>query len=238
MISLILPYWSRQEATTEALWSMVRQYWTYLDLEIIVVDDGSPVPFVKPIVPLDIKVVRLKTKHHALNPCVCYNEGVAKSQGDYIALSNPENLHRADILHALQAEITTDLTYVTGAAWCAEQNRWHCHSSMVRRNDNDVGAYVPAGAQYHFMSMMKRSLWDKIGGFDEDYRDGAGYDDPDLVRRLHRAGAVFKMRDDLVVEHVRAGAHSAWTPEGFARNRAIFLNKWEPIEQKIADLCN
>jgi GT2 family glycosyltransferase len=162
----------------------------------------------------------------ARNPCTPYNFGALRARGEYIALSNPENLHRSAILEEMRDSIKTDLDYVTAAAWCPEQNRWHCHSSMVRSNDNDVGKYLPKGAQYHFMSMMKKSLWDKIGGFDEDYRLGCGYDDPDLVMRLHMAGANFIQRDDLVVEHSRLGAHAVWPPEGFKRNRNLFLSKW------------
>ena len=77
------------------------------------------------------------------------------------------------------------------------------------------------------MAMMHRSLWDAAGGFDEEYRRGAGYDDPDFVLRLHRAGAKFLIRDDLVVEHVRQGAHAAWAPGMYVRNREIFMRKWK-----------
>lgn len=226
MISLILPYWQRQEATDESLCLMAKHYMD-LDLEIIVVDDGSPKPYEAPtLLPLDIQVVRLPFKLQAKNPCTPYNAGVMRSRGEYIALSNPENLHRKPILEEMLDSIKTDSDYVMAAAWSAEQNRWHCHSSMNRSNDNDVGKYLPKGTQYHFMSMMKRELWDKAGGFDEDYRSGAGYDDPDLVMRLHKAGANFIMRDDLVVEHPRKDAHSQWTKEGFLRNRNLFLSKW------------
>jgi GT2 family glycosyltransferase len=76
------------------------------------------------------------------------------------------------------------------------------------------------------MSMMHRSLWDKCGGLDEQYREGCGYDDPDFVMRLNRAGAKFVIRDDLVVEHVRAGARAQWPREGYVRNRALFMQKW------------
>lgn len=201
-----------------------------LDLEIIIVDDGSPKPFKIPPYPLDIQVVSLPKKSGPLNPCVPYNKGAEVAKGEYIALSNPENLHRKPILEQMCYAIDSDLTYVMAAAWSEEQQRWHCHSSQQRENGNDVGKYLPKGSNYHFMSMMKRSLWDKIGGFDEDYRLGAGYDDPDLVRRLHKVGTKFVMRDDLVVEHPRSNAHAKWTQEMFARNRNVFLSKWEPLE--------
>ena len=235
MISLILPYWDRQAATDRAL-ALLSTVDPDLDLEVVVVDDGSPVPFVKPSWPIDIRVLRLPAKSGPLNPCVPYNAGVEASRGTWVALSNPEILHRQPVLAAMRDECAGrgEEAYVMAAAWCPEQGRWHCHSSRQRTDDNDVGAYLPAGADYHFMTMMHRSLWDKTGGFDEDYRLGAGYDDPDFVRRLHRAGAQFVMRDDLVVEHPRLGAHADWTGAQFARNRAIFMKKWEPLTEKVA----
>lgn len=226
MLSLILPYWKRQEATDESL-RMMEKHYSGMDLEIVIVDDGSPEPFVRPDLKLDIKTIYLPKKSGPLDPCTPYNVGVRASKGNLIALSNPEIRHDFPVLQDMVEEVEKDpLNYVMAACWCPEQHRWHCHSSREHRNDNDVGRYLPEGAGYHFMSMMDRSLWDKCGGFDEDYRQGAGYDDPDLVLRLHKAGAKFVMRDDLVVEHSRSKAHAAWTKEMFARNRAIFMSKW------------
>jgi len=226
MISLILPYWDRQEATDASLCLMAKHYMD-LDLEIIIVDDGSPVPYDKPtLLPLEIHVIRLPFKTTPRNPCTPYNYGVSRARGEYIALSNPEILHKTPVLEEMKAFITDSNTYVTASAWCEEQERWHCHSTKVMSNDNDVGGFIPQGAHYHFMSMMTKSLWDRTGGFDEDYRLGAGYDDPDFVLRLHRAGARFVHRDDLVVEHVRAGARAKWPAEGFKRNRELFMSKW------------
>jgi GT2 family glycosyltransferase len=88
------------------------------------------------------------------------------------------------------------------------------------------GVPLPRGAHYHFMTMLHRSLWDAAGGIDEDYREGTGYDDPDFVLRLARAGAKFVLRDDLVVEHIRGGAHAKWTDDQFERNRKVFISKW------------
>ena len=181
MISLILPYWNRQEATDASLCLMAKHYMD-LDLEIIIVDDGSPEPYERPtLLPLDIQVIRLPFKTMPRNACTPFNFGASRARGDVIAISNPENLHHKPILEEMLSELKDSNTYVTASAWCPDQNRWHAHSSMVRNDSNDVGSFLPKGAQYHFMGMMKRELWDKIGGFDEDYRLGAGYDDPDLL---------------------------------------------------------
>ena len=220
MISLILPYWDRQQVTDKAM-TLLWTHYHDLDLEIIVVDDGNKEPYRKTQWPLCVKIVRLPEKSNPMDSCLCYNKGFEVATGDYIALSNPETFHVKPVLEQMRDSIQNDNDYVMAAAWCPEHKRWHCHSSMKRSDSNDVGSFLPKGANYHFMSMMKRSLWP---GFDEDYRMGAGYSDADFVMRIKDAN--FIMRDDLVVEHVRTGARAQWTAPMFARNRDIFMRKW------------
>jgi len=181
---------------------------------------------------IDVTLIRLPKKDGPKNSCVPYNAGAAIAKGNYIALSSPEMQHNMAILEAMRKEcyMGGDKAYVMAACWCPDQKRWHCHSGMKRPTDaSDVGAYIPEGANYHFMTMMSKTLWDEVGGFDEEYRDGAGFEDPDFVRRLHKAGANFIMRDDLVVEHPRKGARAEWTLPMFDRNRALFLSKWDAL---------
>lgn len=227
-ISLILPYWNRAAATDRSLRSLAEHY-PKLDLEVIIVDDGSEAPYYAPRkMPWPVIIRRLPPKSKPKNPCLPINIGVFGSTGEHIALSNPEIVHREPILAQMRHEIVSGgpETYVIAAAWNPERKRWHCHSEKQRSDVGDVGSFLPPGADYHFMTMMHRALWVASGGFDNDYREGAGYDDPDFVMRLARAGARFVRRDDLVVDHPRDDAHASWTPAMFARNRELFLSKW------------
>ena len=226
LISLVLPYWQRQAVADRSLALLAKQY-AALDLEVIVVDDGDPVPYLPPAgMPWPVRVVRLAEKAGPKNSCVPINRGVAEARGEFIALSGPEMMHHRPVLAEMRAEIERGgpETYVLAAVWFDEGKTWHVHSTIAGRPVCSVG--MPSGSHFHFMSMMRRGLWDASGGLDEEYRDGAGYDDPDFVKRLERCGARFVIRDDLVVEHVRAGARARWTPEQHERNRALFVSKW------------
>lgn len=226
MISICWPYWNRQAVADRAC-ALLAKHYADLDLELIVVDDGNVEPYKAPKMPFPVRVVRLPLKQRPMNPCVPLNRGVSEAKGEIIALSGADILHTKPILAQMREELGEDeKKYVLAAVWWAEKKVWHCHSTYKRSDAGDVGSMLPKGADYHFMSMMHRSLWDAAGGFDEDYREGAGYDDPDFVLRLNRAGAKFKIRDDLVVEHVRSGARADWRPEGYARNRKLFMSKW------------
>lgn len=227
MLSLVLPYWNRQQATLRALDRLATLY-AGLDLEVIVVDDGSPERFRAPSLPLRLRVIRMPDKAEPRNPCVPFNVGVAASEGEFIAISNAEILHRAPVLEQLLEEVRVGgaMTYATAACWDPEVCRWHAHSTRQPLLADRTEIMMPAGSQYHFLGVMSRELWTLCGGFDEEYRDGAGYDDNDLLMRLGIIGARFVLRDDLVVEHPRAGARAAWTAPMYARNRELFVQKW------------
>lgn len=220
MISLILPYWKRQAAADKAL-ELIAATYEGEDVEVIVVDDGDPEPFIEPRLALDLRVIRLPRKDVPKSPVTCWNEGVKAARGDVIALSCIEVLHRGPVLLAMDEalDIMGEDAYILSAAWCPEQHAWHTHSSVEVPQ-------CPPGTGLAFLGVLNRSLYDRAGGFDEAYRDGAGYEDRDFIHRLHRAGAQFVIRDDLVVTHPKTGATIKWPPEAFSRNKMIFEEKW------------
>jgi hypothetical protein len=227
VISLILPYWRRQQAANEALALLARHYAADL-VEVIVVDDGDPVPFVDPGY-RPIKVVRLPEKRAAMATCVPLNRGVEASTGDLIALSCVEMLHNTPVLYEMEREFVDapDNTYVLAAVRCDEQDRWHCHSSVAGKPCE--GIPMPEGSGLNFLSMMRRSFWDRVGGFDEDYRKGIAFDDNDFVKRLEKAGAKFIIRDDLIVQHPRKGAKALYIRAQHEHNRQLFVRKWAHV---------
>jgi hypothetical protein len=228
LISLVLPYWDRKEATDRALSRMAELY-PRLDMEVVIVDDGGEDQYYAPPgMPWPILVKRLPRKSEPKNPCLPINVGVHAASGRFVAISNPEMVHRAPLLEAMRDEIKAGgpHTYVAAACWQPDVQRWHAHSTRTPLYADRTPVVMPDGAQYHFLAMVTRTLWDDAGGFDPEYREGAGYDDNDFLMRLARAEAKFVIRDDLIVDHPRHGARAAWTPEMFNRNRALFMRKW------------
>jgi glycosyltransferase involved in cell wall biosynthesis len=218
LISLVLPYFNRQEAANAAL-ELITTNYPLLNLEVVVVDDGSKPPFEHggfnpDIVPV-LRVVRLPEKDNAQATCVPINAGVEASSGDIIALSGVEMLHHEPILEQMRDELMRgrENTYVSAAVWCREQKRWHAHTSMNT-------------FPLHFMTMFQRSLWDRVGGMDPDYRGGICFDDNDFVQRLLKAEVEYVIRDDLIVEHPRTGAKAPYTRAQHDRNRKLFKEKW------------
>lgn len=225
MISLILPYWQRQEAADKAF-ETLKQY-KDLDLEIIVVDDGNAIPFKIPEGELledglreeglNIRVVRLPEKSIPKSPVDPWNMGVLAAKGDIIALSCVEILHETPILVRMKEELEKlgEKGYIVASAWCPEENKWHVHPSVVDPS-------IPAGTGRSFLSMMYKAFYPR---FDWEYREGAGYEDIDFIYRLQQNGAQFKIIEDHVV-HPKTGAKIRWQAEALMRNKRLLEAKW------------
>ena len=219
-ISLILPYWKRQAAAVAALVRLADLY-PHLDLEVIVVDDGDPEPFRVPLLPLNLVCLRLPQKDRPMSPVTAWNRGAEIATGEAIAISCVEVLHEQPVLAGMleELELRGPMAYVMAAAWCPESRAWHCHSTVHFPE-------CPPGTGAPFCALLHKSLYRLVGGFDEIYRDGVGYEDRDFIHRLNRAGAEFVVRDDLVVQHPKTGATIKWGAEAFARNEAIYRQRW------------
>lgn len=228
MLSLLLPYWNRQEAANRAF-ALLDKHYRGLDMEVIVIDDGNKVPFVVPDTKLNVRVVRLpeKDKPNALSKA--WNAGVKAAKGEIILLSCIEVLHEKPVIEQLVKGLGEN-DYALAAAWCPESIEWHTHSTRLVPS-------CPDGTGLSFLGALHKSLYEKSGGFDEDYHEGAGYEDRDFIWRMTEAGANFIMRDDLVVVHPKTGASIAWGEERFARNEALYMQKWAHRMKPINIVC-
>jgi glycosyltransferase involved in cell wall biosynthesis len=225
MVSVVMPYWQRQEVLSRNL-ATYRSLYPRSDLEIIVVDDGSPErATIDGEYPWPVKIVRLAEKDYALNPCVAFNAGFDVARGEFILLTNPEVIHRGAILEEMREEIEAfPETYVAASCWGIQNGWWYCHPTDMPPPDSVGRAPYPPNAGLHFCAMLHRILYLRAGGFDEAYRDGQGYEDNDFLWRLDRAGAEFVIRPDLITDH-HPCPRTKWTG-GTARNKEIFERKW------------
>lgn len=232
-VSAVMPFWRRPRALHATLIAYRALYAPQLErqeLEIVVVDDGSG------DLPTDMdgaRVVSLPKKGIALNPCVPFNRGVEESTGEFVCLTNPEVTHAAPILFEMREECRRlgPKAYVAAACWDDEDRRWFCHSYLEPDPRKIWRWPVPKGAGLHFCAMLRREFYDEVGGFDEAYREGQAFDDNDLLWKLYSAGAVFKIRDDLVTHHQTqlTGPRCKWAAGGWTRNKDIFEKKWSHL---------
>jgi len=226
-ISVILPYWERSDALVASLTAFATCYGrSGPAIEIVIADDGSPsepatvaVERLNAALPFPVHVVELPRKTVPKNPCVPINRAVAASSGATLFLSSPECRHDQPVLgDALAAHSAAGSKSVIVCAVQDEvSGRWFSHSDH-------------APNRYHFANLLSRQVFDEVGGFDEDYRDGYCFDDPDFVERLELAEVLWIDRDDLLVRHMATPSKSKEIPnrrELWLRNRNLFRAKWD-----------
>lgn len=221
MISVAMPYWNRPKELARSMLAYEKLY-PDLELEFSICDDGSFQPLQSHGKPW--KITRLPFHAQAMNPCVPINAAIRAATHDVIVLTNPEVEHYVPVLHQMLSALQEPDDYVMAA----------CHDpelGVVAGEGTPYGAGgrgpIPKGADLHFCTMFYRNLWEKAGGFDEEYRNGTAWDDNDWLWRLHVAGANFK-RISGVVRHYRTPHR--WTQR--VNNQALFMKKWAAYMEK------
>ncbi len=232
LVSVLLPFWRRQEVLTKNL-QRYKELYPDFPLEIIVIDDGSPEPAViEGEFPWPVHLIRLPAKTTPKDSVVPLNIGAQFARGEYLLLTGPEIIHRAPLLDELvKTARKNDLAHVSPAVW---GGWWYCHSTDMPPDAVVKRAPTPKGAALHFCAMLKRKMFWSVGGFDQNYRDGAGYSDNDFLWKLSGIGAKFTIHDDLVADHIPC-PRCEWPKGAFQRNKAIFERKWQwPVTYSAA----
>lgn len=218
-ISVAMPYWNRQTLLEQSLAAYAKVY-PKLDIEFSICDDGSLFPVKAP----GCKVTTLPLKTRALNPCVPINVAVRACTRDIIVLTNPEIEHREPVLLQMLEALKGPNDYVMAA----------CHDpelGVIAGEGTPYGRQgrlpIPRGADLHFCVMFHRELFERAGGFDDEYRFGLGCDDNDWLWRLYVAGANFKRVPGVVWHHRTL---HRW-PGTLEKNAALLEKKWGHLEE-------
>lgn len=230
-LSIVLPYWKRGQAL--ALWLKTCAD-LYADkpirMEVIVIDDGSPIdqawPVIDRFVPpsnVFVRFEQLPIKHRWKNPCVPINVGVSLADSQFIMLTNPECIHKNAFLPEALEELRNggENDTIVCSVWDEEDDRFLAHSKI-------------APYRYHYANLMRKSFFSKAGGFDEDYREGYCFDDPDFVERAEKAGVAWKDRDRYELVHLAldtkitkfSGEEKELKKELWLKNFNLFQEKW------------
>lgn len=215
--SVVLPYYQRPEVLAETLETYCEHYGP--DIEIIVVDDGSP----QPVDPPGVKIIRLPRKTVGYAPVIPINIGVEYASHDVISISLPEARHPTPVLYAMR-EYVDDNAYVSARVWCEATQRWLASPDHEPGTNQQHGK--PLGVPFNFCVMFTRALWERLGGMDRAYRWGSHFDDTDWAMRVARSGAEIRWVDDVVIHTRKQGARAPWVNGGWAYNRDIFAQRW------------
>jgi hypothetical protein len=211
-VSVVAPYWNRPEALS-LFYEQIERWHSSERYEFLIVDDGcmkSPAWQG----PANSRVISLPQKPYPLNPCVPLNAGAREAAGAVVVLTGCEVAHRrADDLERLVGLLEGPKDYVVAA--CHDTRRGWIQHSQHR------------DARLHWFTAIHRAWFADIGGFDEGFRWGYGWEDTDFVRRLESAGTNFVVTDDVIVDHQCELQREKLNARGNLKsNRSLYEGKW------------
>ena len=201
--SVIMPYYDRIWQFRNTLDSFRRYYKDREDFEIIVVEDfknSTQTEFHNGLMWMIHVYQKYMKVNYSLGPSVItynpvslFNIGMALTRGRYVILTSPECRHEVDVFQGLDKEFEENPdAYVICGCMSIDRDgkfhKWYQHS--IYRN-----------GKYHFCSALSKKICDQIGGFDERFAEGYGYDDDAFRNTLEQARIPFILRNDLLVAH-------------------------------------
>lgn len=179
-VSCIVPVYNGERFIGEAIQSILAQ--TYAHREIIVVDDGSEDGTADVLQSLggQLRVIRQENQ----GPSLARNRGMEESHGEFVAFLDADDLWVEDKLEA-QMEILVERPDV-------DMCSGHMKSFWVPELEEEARRF--SGHPYHqerpvlsaCTLLARRELFERIGGFDPDLRNG---EDTDWFIRMMRSGA-------------------------------------------------
>ena len=222
LVSIIIPYYNLEAYIAQTAWSARRQ--TYPHLEIIVVDDGSPVPATSCL--RDINGVRfLRTENRGC--AAARNYGFSHSSGQYLIFLDGDDLL---LPGAVEAHLRTlnskpDAALSFGPVRIIDELGRQMRSPHICRPRKSYFLMLlesnpiecPGGA------MIRRDAFEEAGLFDESLRNAEDYD---LYLRMARCHP-FVQHESCVVEYRKHGGGKSQQKEKMLRTVMTILDKLE-----------
>ena len=200
-VSIVIPTYNRADFVREAIASVLQQ--DYPDVDLIVVDDGSRDDTAAVVSGFGPAVRYLYQENRGVS--AARNRGVAASTGGLIAFLDSDDLW-------LPSKVSAQVAYFE-----AHPDAQACHTDEiwirrgVRVNERRIHrkhggwqflASLPRCLISPSAVMLRRTLWDRLGGFDETL---PACEDYDLWLRLTAIAPVGFLPERLVVKR---GGHA------------------------------
>ncbi|WP_165234104.1 glycosyltransferase family 2 protein, partial [Aquisphaera insulae] len=241
LTSIIIPCWNEVAYTRQCLAAVIRQ--TRRPYEIIAIDngstDGTHLYLAGVVDGASVPVTVIGNATNRGFPAAV-NQGLARARGAYLVLLNNDAVVTDGWLEQLIAladshetigmagpmsnyasppQLVEHVTY-------ADLDQMHAFAGRWR--DEHRGEWFTTAKLSGFCLLMKRAVYDRVGGLDE--RFGLGFfDDDDLAERARQAGFTLAVARDLFVHH-----HGSRTFQGqgvdaaalMKANAEVFAAKW------------
>jgi glycosyltransferase involved in cell wall biosynthesis len=194
-VSVIVPAYNVAEYVRPALESALAQ--TFTDVEVLVIDDGSTdetAAIAAEVCARDPRVRLIRQENRGL--AGARNRALAHATGEYFALLDSDDLWEPTYVEAQLAIMRArpEVGVVTGNARFlgGRQNGLPARPYPDTRPDPDLALILADEQAVFIMSMFRRAVYERIGGFDETMRTNEDYD---YWIRAAAAGFIFARND-------------------------------------------
>ncbi len=232
-----MAYYNRKKLLINTLKSIEKFNHDKNNLEIIIVDDASleeeRLESIQNNFKLNLKIIRIdpKNKKH-LNSCIPFNIGFKEATGDIIIIQNPECYHFSDIVSFSKLLEENNYTAFSCYSLTKENNKLLESGGQINlfpraaSFDGDDGFYchqIYRPKPYHFCSSIYKKDLDELGGFDERYAFGVGYDDDEFLHRIYLKKLKVNISNELVF-HQNHYTGNQKSPKLFEINQKLFVD--------------
>lgn len=228
MISIIIPNYNRAGMLPHTLQSTINQ--SYIDWEVLIIDDGSTDGSFEKIKPLIDKEHRIKWINRNLPPkgaSTCRNIGLKYAQGKYIIFLDSDDLLAS---HCLEQRITImdenpELDFAVFPMLIFSKKPGDTNLLWNRQTEEpDLNRFLRLDSVWQTTGpIWRKSTFEKIGGFDESL---ACWQDVDIHLKALFAGLNYKVFEDLPPD-----AYYRKHQEGSISQNT--LNSHEKIESRL-----
>lgn len=242
-ISIIIPVYNQMDYTLSCLASISANT-DGIDYEVIIADDASTddTIYIKDLV-RNIIHIRNAENLGFLRNC---NNAARSARGKYILfLNNDTNVQKDWLRHLLDLMEADESIGLTGSKLVYLDGRLQEAGGIIWNDANgrNYGRLDdPSKPEYNYVKevdyisgasiMIRKTLWDSIGGFDERFCP-AYYEDTDLAFTVRSLGARVIYQPKSVVVHFEGISHGTDVTQGIksyqVRNKTLFLDKWRNI---------
>lgn len=256
--SILMTYFNKQNEIKLILEAFLLQTVAKETFEIIIVDDGSKISIQKDVNTYKEKglnITLLEKKHtgnRALNrrfaveaskgknlifldadmiPCRTF---VEKHNKNLIQNRKTVSLGYRKLLSKISYEVITPDTI---------KNNFECLETIpcilderklmiLAHKKIDLDLTSAWYLVYAHNIALKKSLYEKISGFDEGFGSGWGAEDVELGLQLYKQGAYFIFDEEICLYHLWHGVSNT-TPVDYQKNLLYFYNKYKSFEPEI-----
>lgn len=203
-VSVIIPVYNGSQYLVEAVQSVLAQ--TYQDYEVIVADDGSAADSPRDVLKqFGDKIKLLEFPHRGI--CATRNEAIQNSHGELIALLDSDDVWLPSKLELQVAYLDEHPEYALVYSYSTNfTNESKDEVALVKKVDFEGDIFVDLFTKNSFANstiIMRRSVFDEVGGYDESLR---AMEDYELNLRIARKYKIGRVPESLLRRRIHPGS--------------------------------